>query len=1479
MALPRKHKRIHDFLSAKANAAVEPTGTPHSSVKMLLPEIVQRAQYLAGRKVTVDVCAAQAQSDGHCNERRSNSRIFLSSYDYAGECLLINAPPDDLSSFLHHWKQCKAQAPHTTSAIVVVPDWHDAPWHTYMRGMRLLLQYPKGSRIFAEPTGESEAQHTCRPCPYGVNIYYDAPEPIIREALIPDAAVPKIAVQPATRTEDSMEHNPAPKPPAPPALTMMLPGEIQGMKAHIVYPQHKALFLADSGASDVFINKHTVERMGMMWAVQPLPQASMDLHAADGRTVEVLGTLTAKIKIQAYVDKLNFIVIDMYDSFDAILGDSWLTSRRVVMDWGSHVLIVHRGTRTFRLRCLRSPDGVPVGTQTPERGGNSDTNMDQRLLSFLQVKRFLRKPNFWQRGSYLVIVRPEEQTPPPAPAGVVPQNQLDSLLHEYQDVFPDQLPPGLPPEREVFHTIQLAPDAKPTWRPLYRLSPAERDEVERQIKELTRLGYIRPSASPFGAPVLFVPKHDGTLRMCVDYRALNKLTIRNRYALPRIDQLLDQLGEAKVFSSLDLASGYHQVRIKESDVEKTAFRTPIGHYEYMVLPFGLTNAPATFQALMNNIFRKHLNKFVLVYLDDILVFSKTPEEHIGHLRTVLQILRDNRLYAKMKKCTFNAQEVKFLGHIVGVNGVRVDPAKVQAINDWPVPQNVHQVRSFVGLATYFRKFIQGFSSMVAPLHELTKKDVPFKWTPQCQQAFESVKHTMTHAPVLAMPDFKKPFEVICDASVNGVGAVLMQDGHPIAYESKKFTPAERNYATGQQELLGVIHALKSWRCFLEGIPFTLVTDHEPLKYFQDQKSLSRMQARWLEFMQATFRFDWQFKPGRVNVADPLSRRPEPADPASVQLIFHWCPPMDKTDLADQFARAVDILATVVHCELNEGPHMICVTTRGQRRAQPAPATRLSPAADMDTELDSAYQPPAMASPSPSVQPMQGSPSASVEAPPIVPDDLRVRVKDAYAHDPWFAESRNTSKLTRRTGLWYHADAIAIPDVGGLRLECLEQCHDDPMAGHFSATRTRELLSRTYWWPTLGRDVQDHCARCHSCQTVRASTRAPAGQLHPLQLPDAPWESVSMDLITDLPMTERGYDAIFVAVDRLSKCVVIEPCTKEATSADIVRLLTDRVICHHGWMREIICDRDTRFNSRMFRTWCEQNHIKLCMSTAFHPQSDGQTERYNRVLEDMLRHYVSPMLDDWDLYLQQAAFAINNTWHATTRSTPFVVDTGRHPLTRADVRMERVRTTPVPAAEALDQRTRDTIRKARECLQEAQQRQKQYADRRRTPAPAYKSGDWVLLNTKNIKLKGPNCSKLLPRWIGPFEIDEPVGTSGQAYRLLLPSGCRIHPVFHVSLLRPYKADGRRHAPPPAIVFDGSIEYEVERIIDHRERRVGRKNSKGERTRLKREYLVRWKNLDASHDTWEPEQNLTNCSEALELYWSSLRAVRAGGQHHA
>jgi hypothetical protein len=328
---------------------------------------------------------------------------------------------------------------------------------------------------------------------------------------------------------------------------------------------------------------------------------------------------------------------------------------------------------------------------------------------------------------------------------------------------------------------------------MFRLSPEELAEVEQQVADLLKHELIEPSFSPYGAPVLFVSKKDGFLRMCIDYRALNKITVKNKYPLPRIDQLLDSLAGAKIFTSLDLQSGYYQIRITPENVAKTAFRTPFGHYQFKVLSFGLTNAPATFQAAMNNMLRPHLNKFVVVYIDYILKYSKSAEEHVKHVRQIFDLLRESKYHIKLKKCEFEQPEVKFLGHIVGAEGIKVDPAKVQAIQDWEPPTNVHGVRSFVGLATYFRKLIESFSRMVAALTNLTKKETSFVWNEKCQKAFEDVKHALTHAPVLALPNFLHPFVEECDASIEGIGAVLIQNNRPLAYESRRLNPAEVNY--------------------------------------------------------------------------------------------------------------------------------------------------------------------------------------------------------------------------------------------------------------------------------------------------------------------------------------------------------------------------------------------------------------------------------------------------------------------------------------------------------------------------------------------------------------------------------------------------------------------------------------------------------------------------------------------------------------
>ncbi|GJS92192.1 putative nucleotidyltransferase, ribonuclease H [Tanacetum coccineum] len=446
-----------------------------------------------------------------------------------------------------------------------------------------------------------------------------------------------------------------------------------------------------------------------------------------------------------------------------------------------------------------------------------------------------------------------------------------SVVREFADVFPDELP-GLPPAREIEFGIELIPGAEPISKAPYRMAPVELKELKEQLQEMLENGFIRPSVSPWGAPVLFVKKKDGSMRLCIDYRELNRITIRNRYPLPRIDDLFDQLQGAKYFSKIDLRSGYHQLRVREQDISKTAFRTRYGHYEFLVMPFGLTNAPAVFMDLMNRIFHEYLDKFVIVFIDDILVYSKSEEEHERHLRIVLEILRQKKLYAKFSKCEFWLQQVAFLGHIVSADGIIMDPSKVEAITKWPRPTTVTEVRSFLGLAGYYRRFVEGFSRLALPLTQLMRKGEKFVWTDERQESFEELKRRLVSAPILTLPSGSGGFQIYSDASKKGLGCVLMQHGKVIAYASRQLKPYEVNYPTHDLELAAVVFALKIWRHYLYGEACDIFTDHKSLKYIFTQRELNMRQRRWLELLK-DYDTNIQYHPGKANVvADALSRK-------------------------------------------------------------------------------------------------------------------------------------------------------------------------------------------------------------------------------------------------------------------------------------------------------------------------------------------------------------------------------------------------------------------------------------------------------------------------------------------------------------------------------------------------------------------------------------------------------------------------------
>ncbi len=411
---------------------------------------------------------------------------------------------------------------------------------------------------------------------------------------------------------------------------------------------------------------------------------------------------------------------------------------------------------------------------------------------------------------YLALVTPAASTSSDSKLSM--SDNAKAIISEFKDVFPEDLPSGLPPKRDIDHRIDLVPGQAPPSRPTYRMSQPEMDELKKQLTELMDKGYVQESKSPYGAPVLFVKKKDGTMRMCVDYRALNKITIKNKYPLPRIDELLDRLLGARYFSKIDLRSGYWQVRIADQDVHKTAFRTRYGHYEFLVMPFGLTNAPATFMHLMQQTLRRFLDDFVIVFIDDILIYSKTLEDHTKHLRQVLQVLQQKQLYAKLSKCDFFKHEIGFLGHVINEHGIKMESSKVNAVTNWPIPTNVHELRSFLGLAGYYRRFVKDFSRIASALTALLHKNQKYEWGADQDNAFTALKQAVSSAPILIIPDPQLPYTVVTDASGYAIGAALCQDHgnglQPCAFLSRKMNDAERNYPVHEQELLAIVHALR-----------------------------------------------------------------------------------------------------------------------------------------------------------------------------------------------------------------------------------------------------------------------------------------------------------------------------------------------------------------------------------------------------------------------------------------------------------------------------------------------------------------------------------------------------------------------------------------------------------------------------------------------------------------------------------------------
>lgn len=1060
--------------------------------------------------------------------------------------------------------------------------------------------------------------------------------------------------------------------------------------------------LLDSGCSENFMNKAFAEAHDI--PILPLSK-SATMIGLEGHECNVThSTPTLCLQIGNHQEELLFLIAPI-QSNNLALGIPWLKAHNPAIDWVQETLTLDPSHE--HPSCQSS--GVTRVSLTPSLSAHEKVPIYNLEISL---------------------------SPSSVPTVSIPLEYAD-----FSDVFTNPTIEHLPEHSKFDLKIELQdPTNLPSPRASYNLPPSEKQALKNYVDDALTKGWIRPSKSPCAAGIFFVKKKDGGLRPCVDFRDLNSRTIKNKFPIPLISSMLNRFFNKKRITKVDLRNAFHQLRIALGDEFLTAFVCWLGHFEYLVVPFGLSNAPAALQTLMNYVLKDFLDDFVVVYLDDILIFSDTEEEHLVHVRAVLRRLREFHLYAKLEKCLFNQTTVEFLGFIISPEGIRLASDKLQTIRDWPSPTTLVELQSFLGFANYYRDAVRSYSEHSLPLTDLTQRTKKFSWTPEAEEAFKALKEVIISAPARPHPDFDSPFALETDASNFAMGCALLQKNEsgillPVLFHSRKFSAPERNYSVYDRELLAIVEAFSIWRHILLGSsdPIQVFTDHKNLLYFAQRRQLTPRHARWANIL-SEFNFELHYRPGQENVlADALSRHPALA------------PSLE--ELKD------DLLQTLI-------PPERFISARG-----------------------------------------------------------------------------STTK---------HESPIVVIDDPDLRLKIIQSRHDSPLGGHFGVTKTIDLISRDFSWDGFRKQVKDFVKSCEVCQRSKKLRHLPYGLLMPLPISNVPWDFISLDFIVKLPFSS-GYDSIAVVVDRFTKMAHFIPCSETITSEGTATLLVTYVFKLHGLPSEIVSDRGPQFISKVWEFILKTLLIKKKLSTAYHPQTDGQTERTNQTLEQYLRCYVNYQQNNWSEFLPMAEFTYNNTVKPGMSTSPFFLNYGFHP--RMDF-LKTSSTTGVPPSQYPGKL--NSVREiAHRLLLKSQETYTHYANKHRTHRE-FEVGDLVFVSTANFNTTRPS-KKLDYRKLGPFPVLEKF--SPVTYKIKLPKSVRVHPVFHVSLLEPAHKDTdpkRKVPPPPPVIVNSEVEWEVEEILDSR------------KSHHRLEYLVKWQGYDVSESTWESSRNLENSPKLVKAF---------------